>query len=32
MDMYRIVTGQIIETWHLEDIAGMMQQSGLMPN
>jgi predicted ester cyclase len=32
MDIYRIVNDRIIETWHLEDIAGIMQQLGLMPN
>lgn len=32
MDMHRVVNGQIIETWHLEDIAGMLRQLGLMPS
>jgi hypothetical protein len=32
MDMYRIVDGQIIETWHIEDIAGMLRQLGFTPN
>ncbi len=31
MDMHRIVNGRIIEIWHLEDIAGMLYQLGLMP-
>lgn len=31
MDMYRIKGGQIVEFWHVEDIAGMMQQLGLAP-
>lgn len=31
MDMYRIVNGRIVESWHLEDIAGMLHQLGLMP-
>jgi predicted SnoaL-like aldol condensation-catalyzing enzyme len=30
MDMYRITDGQIVETWHVEDIAGMLGQMGLM--
>jgi NADH dehydrogenase len=29
MDLYRIADGRIVETWHLEDIAGMLQQLGL---
>jgi steroid delta-isomerase-like uncharacterized protein len=28
MDMYRIANGQIAETWHVEDLAGMMRQLG----
>jgi steroid delta-isomerase-like uncharacterized protein len=32
MDMHRIVNGQIVESWHVEDIAGMLRQLGLMPN
>jgi steroid delta-isomerase-like uncharacterized protein len=28
MDMYRIAHGQIVETWHVEDLAGMMRQLG----
>jgi steroid delta-isomerase-like uncharacterized protein len=31
MDMYRIVNGQIVEVWHVEDIAGMLAQLGLGP-
>jgi steroid delta-isomerase-like uncharacterized protein len=31
MDMHRIVNGRIVEIWHLEDIAGMLYQLGLMP-
>jgi steroid delta-isomerase-like uncharacterized protein len=31
MDMYRIGHGQILETWHVEDLAGMMRQLGLPP-
>lgn len=31
MDMYRIANGQITETWHVEDIAGMFQQLGATP-
>lgn len=26
MDMYRIVSGRITETWHVEEIAGMLRQ------
>ena len=29
MDMYRIANGQIVEVWHVEDIAGMLAQLGL---
>ena len=29
MDMHRIAGGRIAETWHVEDIAGMLQQLGL---
>ena len=32
MDMYRIKGGQIVEYWHVEDIAGMLQQLGVMPS
>jgi steroid delta-isomerase-like uncharacterized protein len=32
MDMYRIVNGRITDVWHVEDIAGMLQQLGLMPS
>jgi steroid delta-isomerase-like uncharacterized protein len=31
MDMHRIQGGQIVESWHLEDIAGMLQQLGVTP-
>ena len=31
MDMYRIQNGKIVEAWHIEDVAGMLQQLGLMP-
>jgi len=31
MDMHRIVNGRIMEIWHLEDIAGLLYQLGLMP-
>jgi steroid delta-isomerase-like uncharacterized protein len=31
MDMYAIAHGQIVETWHVEDLAGMMRQLGLLP-
>jgi steroid delta-isomerase-like uncharacterized protein len=30
MDMYRIANGQVTEVWHVEDIAGMLGQLGLM--
>jgi steroid delta-isomerase-like uncharacterized protein len=30
MDLHRIVNGRIVEIWHLEDIAGMLYQLGLM--
>lgn len=29
MDMYRIAGGQIVDVWHVEDLAGMMRQLGL---
>jgi steroid delta-isomerase-like uncharacterized protein len=29
MDMYRVAGGRIVETWHVEDIAGMLRQLGL---
>jgi predicted ester cyclase len=29
MDMYRIANSQIVEVWHVEDIAGMLAQLGL---
>ena len=31
MDIYRIAGGQVVESWHVEDIAGMLGQLGLMP-
>ena len=31
MDMYAIAHGQIVEVWHVEDLAGMMRQLGLLP-
>jgi steroid delta-isomerase-like uncharacterized protein len=31
MDMHRIKGGQIVESWHLEDTAGMLQQLGVTP-
>ena len=31
MDMYRVADGQIVECWHLEDVAGMLGQLGLLP-
>jgi steroid delta-isomerase-like uncharacterized protein len=30
MDMYGIAHGQIVEMWHVEDLAGMMRQLGLL--
>lgn len=30
MDLYRIAGGRIVETWHVEDIAGLMGQLGLL--
>ncbi len=32
MDMYRIEDGEMVEVWHVEDIAGMLQQLGLTPS
>jgi steroid delta-isomerase-like uncharacterized protein len=32
MDMYAIAHGQIAEVWHVEDLAGMMRQLGLLPS
>jgi steroid delta-isomerase-like uncharacterized protein len=32
MDMFRIVDGVIVEAWHVEDIAGMLGQLGLLPS
>jgi steroid delta-isomerase-like uncharacterized protein len=31
MDMYRMQNDKIVEAWHIEDVAGMLQQLGLMP-
>jgi len=31
MDMHRIRGGRIVESWHLEDTAGMLQQLGVTP-
>jgi steroid delta-isomerase-like uncharacterized protein len=31
MDMYAIAHGQIAEVWHVEDLAGMMRQLGMLP-
>jgi steroid delta-isomerase-like uncharacterized protein len=31
MDMYRIVNDRVVDVWHVEDIAGMMQQLGVAP-
>jgi predicted ester cyclase len=31
MDMHRIQGGQVVESWHIEDIAGMLQQLGVTP-
>jgi predicted ester cyclase len=28
MDLYRVANGRIVEIWHLEDIAGALQQLG----
>jgi steroid delta-isomerase-like uncharacterized protein len=30
MDLYRIAGGRIVETWHVEDVAGLMGQLGLL--
>jgi predicted ester cyclase len=30
MDIYRIADGQVVESWHVEDIVGMLIQLGLM--
>jgi steroid delta-isomerase-like uncharacterized protein len=32
MDMYAIAHGRIVEAWHVEDLAGMMRQLGLLPS
>jgi steroid delta-isomerase-like uncharacterized protein len=31
MDMYRIVHDRVVDVWHVEDIAGMLQQLGVGP-
>ena len=31
MDMFRVANGVIVEAWHVEDIAGMLGQLGLLP-
>ena len=31
MDMHRTADGRIVESWHVEDIAGMLGQLGLLP-
>jgi predicted ester cyclase len=31
IDINRIVDGRIAELWHVEDVAGMLQQLGVMP-
>ena len=31
MDRYRIADGRIVECWHLEDVARMLGQLGLLP-
>ena len=31
IDIHRVTDGQIVESWHLEDIAGMLQQLGVTP-
>jgi hypothetical protein len=31
MDMYRIVNDRVVDVWHVEDIAGMLQQLGVGP-
>jgi predicted ester cyclase len=30
--LYAIANGQIVETWHVEDLAGMRRQLGLLPS
>jgi steroid delta-isomerase-like uncharacterized protein len=32
MDMYAIANGQIAEVWHVEDLASMMRQLGMLPS
>jgi hypothetical protein len=31
MDLYRVADSRIVEIWHLEDIAGTLQQLGYLP-
>jgi hypothetical protein len=31
MDITRIEGGKIVESWHQEDILGLMQQLGMIP-
>lgn len=31
MDLYRIVNGRIVDAWHVEDVAGLLGQLGLLP-
>lgn len=31
-DIYRLVDGKIVELWHVEDILGLLQQLGAVPN
>lgn len=31
MDEHRVANGRIVETWHLEDLLGLMYQLGAMP-
>ena len=32
LDLYRMAGGRIVETWHVEDIAGLLGQLGLSPS
>jgi steroid delta-isomerase-like uncharacterized protein len=32
MDTFRVANGVIVEAWHVEDIAGMLGQLGLLPS
>jgi predicted ester cyclase len=31
IDIFRIADGQMVEAWHLEDIAGLLRQVGALP-